>query len=432
MRAWRWTQSFPRTRRHPPSAISDRTRRGQPLGGRAAVILALVGVERGWPPELLNDDPGGFAWGVWHDRTPKLIAQVRDANPYGPAQRRALDDLLAEIGSGVMQPLGSHAPDQETWSAWGTGHFGKPWLEAPFLGSESYFYRRLLDATGFFGPGPWQWADPFGELKAAELTDPGLEPDLAALDDLEQRPAAEQGRDRLLASLWGNRADLGFRIGQSARSREQGSARLVADDSADLWSALGPDATVVVVADNAGRELLADLVLIDYLLQQGHAAVITLHIKPWPYYVSDATAADVTACLRRLSAAAGSAAATARRVHAAMADGRIGLYTHEFYCAPWSYRHMPADLASEFGQATLTILKGDLNYRRLVEDRAWPPTTPFSAVAAYFPGPVAVLRTLKSDVVTGLSPATVADLEATGRPWRTDGSHGLLQVLRGK
>ena len=56
----------------------------------------------GWPPELLNNDPHGFAWGVWHDRTPKLVAQIRDTHPYGPAQRRALDGLLTEISSGVI------------------------------------------------------------------------------------------------------------------------------------------------------------------------------------------------------------------------------------------------------------------------------------------------------------------------------------------
>jgi len=90
---------------------------------------------------------------------------------------------------------------------------------------------------------------------------------------------------------------------------------------------------------------------------------------------------------------------------------------------------MPADLASEFKQASLTIFKGDLNYRRLVGDRDWPSATPFPDVASYFPGPVAVLRTLKSDVVTGLNPATIADLDATAQSWRTDGSHGLVQVL---
>lgn len=111
-----------------------------------------------------------------------------------------------------------------------------------------------------------------------------------------------------------------------------------------------------------------------------------------------------------------------------MAGGRLRLCTHEFYCAPWDYRRMPADLAGEFAQASLTILKGDLNYRRLTGDRAWPPDTPFAGVVDYFPGPVAVLRTLKSDVVTGLSPATVAELDATGQRWRTDGNHAVIQA----
>ena len=43
---------------------------------------------------------------------------------------------------------------------------------------------------------------------------------------------------------------------------------------------------------------------------------------------------------------------------------------------------------------------------------------------------VAVLRTLKSDVITGLSPATVAELDATGQPWRTDGNHAVIQAAR--
>ena len=381
------------------------------------------------PPELLNNDPQGYAWGVWRHRMPKLIEQVRDAHPYGPAQRGALDALLREIMSGVIAPLPPGSPDHEAWTAWGTRYFGTPWLDAPFLWSEAYFYRWLLEAVGFFGPGPWRWVDPFEYLKSAELTDPALEPDLAALDDLRQSSAGEQGRAKLLASLWGNRADLGFRIGASPQSRDVSAAGLVADHSDAFWAALGPGAQVIMVADNAGRELIADLALIDHLLEHGSASTVTRHVKPLPYYVSDATTFDVDACMRRLGATEGSPAAIARRVHAATSSGRLSLETHEFYCAPWCYRRMPADLASQFARATLTIFKGDLNYRRLVGDRAWPPTTPLADAASYFPSPVALLRTLKSDVITGLSPATVADLDATGQPWRTDGSRGLLQVL---
>ncbi|MDX6396054.1 MAG: hypothetical protein QOJ73_7117 [Streptosporangiaceae bacterium] len=327
-----------------------------------------------------------------------------------------------------MQPLSPDADGHEIWASWGEGHFGKPWLDAPFLWSESYFYQRLLDAVGFFGPGPWRWVDPFGYLKSAELQDPGLEAGLAALDDLRRLPAEEQMRVKLLASLWGNRADLGFRMGGLAGPADPEAAGLVDDHSHELLSALGPAASVVLVMDNAGRELLADLVLADHLLRHGYAASITLHVKPRPYYVSDATAADVADGVRRLAGTPGSAAVIAGRLLAAMAGGTIGLYTHEFYCAPWSYHRMPADLAAEFESASLAVLKGDLNYRRLVGDRDWPPAIPFADVTSYFPAPVAALRTLKSDVITGIDPSVRARLDGAGPSWRTDGTHGLIQV----
>jgi hypothetical protein len=49
-------------------------------------------------------------------------------------------------------------------------------------------------------------------------------------------------------------------------------------------------------------------------------------------------------------------------------------------------------------------------------------------VTSYFPGPVAALRVLKSDVITGLTAATARKLDSTGTPWRTDGRHGLVQL----
>lgn len=76
----------------------------------------------------------------------------------------------------------------------------------------------------------------------------------------------------------------------------------------------------------------------------------------------------------------------------------------------------------------MVVFKGDLNYRRLVGDRWWEPTTSFAAATAYFPGRVASLRALKSDVIVGMEPGEVQALEATDEAWRTSGSHGLVQV----
>ncbi|MEV6759423.1 damage-control phosphatase ARMT1 family protein [Streptomyces sp. NPDC051105] len=364
---------------------------------------------------------GPFPRSVLAERHPAIIRQVRDAFPYGPGQRRALDALLHNCTEGVIEPL----PDGDRWRGWGLdGHLGQSWFDVPWLWSESYFYRRLLDAVGYFGPGPWQGIDPFRPFKLAELDAKETDEELAALDALDDDP----DRALLHGSLWGNRADLGFRL--SAESGEAVSA-LVADDSADLWRLLR-GGTLCLVADNAGRELVPDLLLIAHLLDTGRIADAVLHIKPYPYYVSDATTADVLDALRRLTAAPGAAAGYGRTLWSAMSDGRLTVRAHPFSCAPLPYTEMPGDLRAEFASAALTIFKGDLNYRRLVGDRLWPPTTPFAEVTAWFPGPVAALRTLKSDVITGLAADTEAALDAAeGQRWRTAGTHALIQVNAG-
>jgi uncharacterized protein with ATP-grasp and redox domains len=345
-------------------------------------------------PDITGNPPGSFAWDVLHRRHPALIEQVRAGLPYPPERQRALDALVEEL-TGDIPPLDGWRDEFD-----GDVYFGQPWAAVPFLWAESYFYRRLLDAVGYFEPGPWRGIDPFEPAKTAELagTELPVATDLAALTD---------------AALWGNRADLGFRL-----HGELGLAdtRLVVDQRPELWARLRAARTVCVVADNAGGELLADLLLIDHLLATGTERV-ALHVKPRPYYVSDATMADVLVTLRRLDGTG---------LRQAIGDGRLVVSAPEFYCAPWSFHRMPDELAAEFAAASLTVVKGDLNYRRLVGDRAWPATVPFETVTEYFPGPVATLRTLKCDVVTGVAPETLAALDAG--PWRTTGTHALVQV----
>ncbi|MFG3062105.1 damage-control phosphatase ARMT1 family protein [Streptomyces sp. NPDC048231] len=376
-------------------------------------------------PVILADEPGSFPHGVLSARHPALIRAVQDAFPYGPGRRRALDELLTGATEGLIEPLGTE--DDEQWARWGSGEYlGRSWFEVPFLWSESYFYRRLLQAVGYFGPGGWQGIDPFRPFKLAELDAPETDEELAALDRLGEQPLDEQAQALLHGSLWGNRADLGFRL--SAPGAPTAVTRLVADDSELLWSLLPVD-TLCLVADNAGRELIPDLLLLDHLLRHGRVRRALLHVKVHPYYISDATTADVVDAVRRLAGAKGAAAGAGERLWTAMAEGGLEVRTHPFSCAPLPYADMPEDLRAEFDAADLTIFKGDLNYRRLVGDRLYPPTTPFEDVTAWFPGPVAALRTLKSDVIVGLEPDTEAALVAAEEQrWRTSGAHALIQV----
>ncbi len=367
----------------------------------------------------ITGEPGSFARSVLETRHPAIVDQVRKAHPYGPEQQARLDALAADLLHAPLEPPtpddALRWPDAVAWRAWLEPFRGRSWVEVPFLVAEAWFYRRLLDAVGFVEPGPWHGVDPFAPMKLAELAD---------LPQPPTRVAAPERSTLLLASVWGNQADLGFQlVAGSAARRRRG---LVADDTAGLWSLLDAlGLRVAWVCDNAGRELVADLLLVDRLLADDLAASVTLHLKPSPYFVSDATARDLADCLGALPGDLGHAAG--ERLRAAAAAGRLVVAADAFWCAPLELRDAPPHLAAELAAADLVVLKGDLNYRRLVGDAAWPPSTPF-ADAVQLPGAVAALRTLKSDVVVGLPPAAVARLDAESPGWRTDGSHALVQV----
>ncbi len=339
---------------------------------------------------ILSNVPGSLPWHVWHERHPALFARLKAAHPFAPPVLAALDDLLDETLTGEIRP-------------------GRKWLDVPFLWAEGLFYRRLLEASGYFTPdGPWAGFDLFAFLKDADLAS-------AELADLPALTPAEQ----LVAALWGNQADLGFQLGSAIGP----AAHLVVDETDDALSVLTGAPRVGLVADNAGKELLADLGLIDWLLAGGGVGEVTLHLKPHPYYVSDATTTDLVKCLQALAAAGGRAASTADRLHAAAAGGRLVVATHPFFCAPLPFHEAPADL---FGPADALIFKGDLNYRRLVGDTWWPTSTPFASTLPPLGAAVVALRTLKSDVLVGVDDAAVADLDGD---WRTNGRYGSVQVF---
>lgn len=377
------------------------------------------------PVIISSDSP--FASDVFVTRHPALIDRLTEAWPYGPEQRSALAELAEESVAGVIRPLPDGAVEAEQWKSWGAAFYGRPWTEVPFLWAESFFYRRLLESVGYFKSGPWQGVDLFAPFKRVELAGEAVSAEIGALDQLAGLADDDRGRALLLSSLWGNRADLGFQITAGQGVAVSG---LVVDDSTRLWELLRsePGGRVVLVADNAGSEMVADLAFVDHILTQGLVGEVVLHVKPLPYYVSDAVLSDVADCMRELLSSKGEGRSVGERLREAAAAGRLRVRADAFFCAPFDFTAMPEGLREQFASATVTILKGDLNYRRLVGDRWWEPTTSFAEVTGYFPGRVATLRTLKSDVIVGLDSGTVAELDATGERWRTSGTHALIQA----
>ncbi|WP_344489954.1 damage-control phosphatase ARMT1 family protein [Glycomyces endophyticus] len=381
------------------------------------------------PPPIGIDRPGSFSRSVFHERHPVLIANLLGDLPYPPEIADALEALLAESLAGTVPARTPGGPEIHTWHLEVASHAGRTWDSLPFLWAESYFYRRLLRAVEYHHyDSPWCGTDPFAPQKHAQLDGPELRADLDAYAALSGAGAADRRRALLLAALWGNQADLGFRTNNPGADTAVGE--LLADDADALWAlAEAPgDAPVIIVADNAGREITADLALVDHLLETATGPV-ELHLKPHPYFVSDATGQDLVATLDALDRDPHQEVRDlGGRLRDAIRLGWLRLRTHGAYVHPTEYRTLPTDLAAEFAAAKLVILKGDLNYRRLVGDRRWDPATPFAEAAGYFPGPVAALRTAKSDLAVGVDPARLAELDAAAPDWRLTGTRAFIQV----
>lgn len=414
------------------------------------------------PPLISTGDPGSFAEFTFKVRDPKILQELADAPYFAPGMVRAFKKFRAEL-EGAIQPLREDAPDIEFWRAVSAPYIGRAWLDVPWYWAEAYFYRRILEIVGYFQIGAWHERDPFASNKDAEL-----KPDAAPLraQTLLQilanvntfAPRAELYTERekfellLHAALWGNRVDLSYNVertvGRAARLEDEHENFLV-DDAPGVYDFFGARTLdhLVYVTDNAGTELALDLALIDFLLAerspaglgttphsgasapaQPYVKKITIHLKPQPFYVSDAMPQDVERTLDTFAHANAETRQLASRLRAHLKSKRLELRVHWFYPSSLHYFEMPDDLFAMFRSADFVIFKGDVNYRRVVGDAHWNPTIAFEYTTRYFPTPFVCLRTMKSDAVVGLQPAQVQALDRADREWRINGKRGLAQA----
>ncbi|ETN40322.1 uncharacterized protein HMPREF1541_04598 [Cyphellophora europaea CBS 101466] len=226
------------------------------------------------------------------------------------------------------------------------------------------------------------------------------------------------------------------------------------------------------VLDNAGFELYVDLVLAGYLLETGLATEVVMHPKSIPWFVSDVIPKDLEQLLEVMRDPRGfyeggadeeqqQKQATAplgqkeeedvkflfehwATLHA---EGQLILRPNRFWTHPgsfWRLPHVEPVLFEDMKEAELTVFKGDLNYRKLVGDANWDPTTPFQEAI----GPLGkssglrtlALRTCKGDVVVGLPKGKDEELRALpggggdsgAREWAFNGKWAVVQFSDGK
>jgi hypothetical protein len=154
-------------------------------------------------------------------------------------------------------------------------------------------------------------------------------------------------------------------------------------------------------------------------------------VKRTPFFVSDTTLEDLHSTLDAFCSDPDPAlsAAGTRLVEASRAD-RLLQREHWFWSSPLHFPRMPVDLAGALAAADLVVLKGDANYRRLLEDRRWEHGSSMEEIAAWFPAPLACLRTLKSEIAVDIPPDEQARLQAEDPQWLTNGRRGIVRYCR--
>uniref|UniRef100_A0A0G4H227 Sugar phosphate phosphatase n=1 Tax=Chromera velia CCMP2878 TaxID=1169474 RepID=A0A0G4H227_9ALVE len=423
-----------------------------------------------------------------------------------PEARRRFDVLCQELDNPGQVRLSllersceAGEEDLESWNDYmrqvgvGEGENGVTWLSAPWCLAEFLIYRRLAGEIFRYWDGESGGGDPFilQKRQGCMSSLPNLSPLCAKL--LEKFPSKEDdGVTSLsgdpsvlfpffLSSLWGNQADLslwpveepGGEGGRDGETEEKGTERpqapsgasLLADDSGKLLAYLKEKQQlgksegnnfalrrVDFVTDNAGFELLTDLLLAEALLSSGIAGEVRMQVKYHPTFVSDACASDVDSHIsslcggsmdRKEEGVSGGGGQmkekekerlrlVGERLRRRREKGQLTVIPHPFWSQGipmWEMARRHEKLERDLKEnSDLCIVKGDANYRRLLGDRQWELSIPFSEVCGYWPCPLLALRTLKAEMGVGMDWSLMAKASKEfPNEWMINGHFGVVQ-----
>ncbi|KAM9338854.1 damage-control phosphatase ARMT1 [Symphorus nematophorus] len=435
----------------------------------------------GVPPSLSAKVVGSFAYLTVKDRLPTILTKVVDTihrnknkffEEYGEEGIEAEKQTIALL-SKLRNELQTDKPvlaltdglqDTETWNEYLRRHQSLQgdqesvsWFKSPWLYVECYMYRRIQEAL-WLNP-PISDYDVFNESKTQSFFESQqavmtlctyVEGVNKNIEELSKNQLLEHFNKLLQVSLWGNKCDLSISAGQDNSQKispidslSSLQSFILVDDSNMVWSTLlsaqrpaqqgkTTAGRVDIVLDNAGFELVTDLVFADFLVSSGLVHEVHFHGKSFPWFVSDVTANDFQWVIRQTTAANHKwMSKSGVQWQRYLKEGVWSYHDHPFWTQPHEFCDMAADapgLYASLQGADLVLFKGDLNYRKLVGDRDWDHTVGFdTALRGFGPAPLCSLRTLKANVQVGLQPGQGEKLTAQEPDWMTSGKYAVIQ-----
>ena len=321
------------------------------------------------------------------------------------------------------------------------------WLESPWQLTELYIYRRLIDIlsqTKHFST-----YDPFRTLKRNNLINnlPQIRSILEVLPESKDDIDESTLKSWFELSLWGNRCDLSHQreiekisdIFEDLRKLRPNILINELDEVVDkllvIKSSNQETIMIDIVLDNSGFELFADLCLLDVLtIFVPKQTTIRIHVKKYPWVVSDATKRDViwTIDLLANDQQSNELKRKANQWHEYLQTGKWTICEHDFWTYYNSFCEMSLfanDLYQQLVKSALIIFKGDLNHLKLLSSLDWPHDTEFRiALRGFAPTFLVTLRVIKCDSITGLNYDTLA--VELPKNWMIDANFALIQTAK--
>jgi hypothetical protein len=421
------------------------------------------------PEPLCSETPGTWAYDTMSRRVDQEILQRTFEDNKAAFETDEFKGILAKFqelrtelqSSGKLRMLDDLPKDASEarvreWNEWKAIlqpflEKGDTWLSAPWMVTEFYVYRRLIQSIGYWDEGTTGYKyDPFAKQKRAGLESSAgsAEPMLAKIPNL---PKTSEGID-LAASiaLWGNKMDLSLWPADAANADvdifssilESATENLLHDDlgvlaeHCDTLRKKG-GGNVDIIVDNAGFELITDLALAQHLVESGIASCVTFQLKSHPTFVSDALEKDLLEHVEYYAQLDAKKYPNARKAGETwqqfLKEGKWKCQEDNFWVQPFAMWDMTEPLRTDMKErCDLAFVKGDANYRRLLGDRMWDFTAPFpDVVGAYFPCPVCALRTLKAEVGCGMDAEQIERAKTLDDNWQVNGRFGVVQFGSG-
>ena len=221
---------------------------------------------------------------------------------------------------------------------------------------------------------------------------------------------------------------------------------------------LEEETTVNYLVDNCGVELFSDLTFAYILLRVSKINHVCLHINKLPVFVSDVIESDYDHMMKLVEEyindeikdsekhdeyvnALNKIKVDVRqkepngniRIPVNGTDKFIEIVPNFVWNMPTPYKEIKGKSSEVFSQkASILIIKGDLNYRRLVEDKNWPYDNRIEKLTSYIHCPTLVVRSIKSDLVLdfyGKGKSKYKKWERNDKYWKENGEYGVIRFI---